>query len=367
MLVSVLSENLSKKISFLNHAISSRAQLPILSNFLIEAKDNKLILSATDLEIGIIVSFAANVEKEGSAVIPARNFLDLVTNIGNKKITLELVDGVVKLKGDRVKASFPTVPAEDFPKIYESKGDHFLKLSKKDIETFFLRTAFSVSIDSSRVSLTGLLFETQKEGLVLVSTDQYRLSMQKTPLTAKEELEKPIIVPGRVIKEVMSMKDEGEVDFYISKDSNQIVVSQEDVVLVGRIIDEDFPPYGKIIPAELATKTEFNREELLNAVKICSVFARETANVVKLSLEKDKIIVSANTPAAGEDSVEVDAKITGEANEIAFNAKYLIDVLSVLVEDDLTFEMNGPLNSGVFRIVKDASYLHLIMPIKVQE
>ena len=122
MLVSVLSENLSKKISFLNHAISSRAQLPILSNFLIEAKDNKLILSATDLEIGIIISFAANVEKEGNAVIPARNFLDLVSNIGNKKITLELAEGTLKLKGDRVKASFPTVPAEDFPKIYESKG-----------------------------------------------------------------------------------------------------------------------------------------------------------------------------------------------------------------------------------------------------
>ena len=113
-------------------------------------------------------------------------------------------------------------------------------------------------------------------------------------------------------------------------------------------------------------KLNLNRDELLNAIKICSVFARETANIIKLTIKKDKIIVSANSPSVGEDNVEIEAKISGEENEIAFNAKYLLDILSAVDKEELIFEMTGPLNPGVFKIRNDDSFLHLIMPIRVQ-
>lgn len=367
MLVSLLSDNLSKKISFINHAVSSRPQLPILSNLLLEAKNGSLVISATDLEIGIITSVPASVEKEGKVTIPARNFVDLLSNIGSKKITLEKEGSVLKLKGEKVKASFPTSPPEEFPNLYTQKGVKYLTLIKEDVEKFIARISFCAAMDSGRPALSGILFEGSKTGINLVSTDSYRLSYQKTPLKADKDLQKPVVIPARIIREMVFLKDDGDLDFFVSSESNQIVISQGETILVGRLIDAEYPPYGKIIPTDFGTKTQFSREDLLSAIKICSVFARETANIIKLSVEKEKIVVSANDSVAGDDQVEVDAKTTGENNEIAFNAKYLVDVLSTLSEEELTFEMNGPLNPGVFRIKDDPSFLHLIMPIRVQE
>ena len=162
-------------------------------------------------------------------------------------------------------------------------------------------------------------------------------------------------------------EDEDQINFFISDESNQVLVFLGETIMVGRLIDAEYPSYSKIIPTEFNTKANFQREEMLNAIKICSVFARETANIIKISIGKNKIVISANSPSVGEDTVEVEAKTTGEENEIAFNAKYVVDVLSALSAENMIFEMNGPLNPGVFKIEEDNSFLHLIMPIRVQE
>ena len=308
MLVTFLSENLQKTISFLNHAVSLRNQLPILSNFLIQAKNGKLILSATDLEIGIVSEVSANIEKEGEATVPAKSFYDFISSVGSQKLTLESRETELTLKGGRIKASFPVSAAEDFPKLFEKRGEKLLELEKKDIDKYVGRVSFAAAIDSLRPALSGVLIESAKDGLLFVTTDQYRLSYQKTSLKTTGELKKPIVVPARLVKELMFLK----------------------------------------------------------AIKICSIFARETANIVRFSIEKEKVTVSANSPSVGEDTVEVDAKTTGEENEIAFNAKYLLDVLSVLDDEEVIFEMNGPLNPGIFRIPEDKNFFHLVMPIRVQ-
>jgi len=367
MKITFLSGNLQGKISFLNHAVSTRGQLPILSNFLLQAKNGKLTISATDLEIGISASIPVNVETEGEVTIPAKNFTDLLTNMANQKITLSLEGETLNLTGEKVKASFQTMPAEDFPKLYEEKGDEIISTKKSDIEEYIQRTAFSAAIDSSRPALSGVLLDKDKDEVLLVATDGYRLSLQKNVFKASEGLTKPLVVPARIIKELLSIKEDGDmVKIFVSEKNNQILFLQNETVLVGRLIDAEYPDYEKIIPTEFSTKVEVERERLYNAIKICSVFARETANIIKFSIEKNKIIVSANSPSVGEDAVDVDATLTGESNEIAFNAKYLLDALSAINDEFLIFEMNGPLNSGVFRIKGDNSFLHLIMPIRVQ-
>ncbi len=367
MKVTFLSENLQKKISFLNHAVSVRGQLPILSNFLLEAKGGKLYISATDLEIGISTSIPVNVEKEGKITVPAKNFSDLLLNLGNQKITLTQEGEALKLTGEKIKASFQTMPAEDFPKLYEEKGEELTEIKKEDIEEYFQKVVFSAASESTRPALSGILIEKDKDKVTLVATDGYRLSLQKNVFGTKEKLEKALVVPSRIIRELMLIKEEsGGIKIYVSGKNNQILFSQGETILVGRLIEAEYPEYEKIIPADFSTKAEVNREELLNAIKICSVFARETANIIKLSIEKNKIVVSANSPSVGEDSVDVEAKVTGEENEIAFNAKYLLDALSAIDKEELVFEMTGPLNPGVFKIKEDNSFLHLIMPIRVQ-
>jgi DNA polymerase-3 subunit beta len=367
MKLTFLSDNLQKKISFLNHAISLRGQLPILSNFLLEAKKGKLTISATDLEIGISSSIIVNIETEGRITIPAKNFSDLLTNLGSQKITLSLDKETLTLKGEKITASFQTIPADDFPKLYEEKGEELTSFKKPEIEEYILRVVFAAAQDSSRPALSGILFDEEKNSVTLVSTDGVRLSLQNSVFKTKEELKKPIIVPARIIKELLAIKeDEDSVRVFVSEENNQILFAQGETTLVGRLIGAEYPDYQKIIPQNFDTKVNLSRDELLNAIKICSVFAREAANIIKFTITKEKMIVSANSPAVGEDNVEVEVKTTGEENEIAFNAKYLLDILTAIDKEDLVFEMTGPLNPGVFKIKDDEKFLHLIMPIRVQ-
>jgi DNA polymerase-3 subunit beta len=367
MKVTFLSDNLQRKIAFLNHAVSLRGQLPILSNFLLEAKNGKLIISATDLEIGISSSIAVNIEKEGRITIPAKNFSDLLTNLGSQKITLTLDGETLILKGEKINASFQTIPADDFPKLYEEKGEELVTLKKTEIEENMQRVVFAAALDSNRPALSGILLDEDKKTITVVATDGVRLSLQRNVFKTKEGLKKPIVVPARIIRELLTIKeDEDAVKVFISEENNQILFAQGETTLVGRLIGAEYPDYQKIIPQRFDTKTNFNRDELLNAIKICSVFARETANIIKFTIKKEKMIVSANSPAVGEDNVEVEAKTNGEENEIAFNAKYLLDILTAVNKEDLVFEMTGPLNPGVFKIKDDETFLHLIMPIRVQ-
>jgi len=368
MKVTFLSDNLSKKISFLNHAVSLRGQLPILSNFLIEAKRGKLILSATDLEIGISSEVSVNVEEEGKITIPAKNFSDLLQNLENQKITIFLEGNTLNLKGEKIKASFQTMPSEDFPKLYEEKGEEILSIKKQEIENYLSRVVFSAAIsDSSRPALSGVLLDKDKNEVLLVATDGHRLSLQKNVFKTKEELKKPLVVPSRVIRELTLIKEEDDLlKIFVAEKNNQILFSMGETILVGRLIDDIYPEYEKIIPTDFSTKLEASKEEVEKAIKICSIFARETANIVKFSIGKNKLTISANAPSVGEDAVEVTAITSGEENEIAFNAKYLLDVLGAIDKNELIFEMNGPLNPGVFKIKEDNSFLHLIMPIRVE-
>jgi DNA polymerase-3 subunit beta len=367
MKIIFLSGNLQKKIAFLNHAVSSRGQLPILSNFLLEAKKGKLFISATDLEIGISSSISVNVEKEGSITVPAKNFSDLLSNLGDQKITLTLEGETLKLTGEKIKATFQTMPTEEFPKLYEEKGEEFISIKKSQIEEYISRVVFSAAQESSRPVLSGVLLDKEKNEVVMIATDGYRLSLQKNVFKTKEELGKPLVIPSRIIKELLSFREEDDLlKIYVSEKNSQVLFTLGETTLVGRLIEGEFPEYQKIIPTDFSTKVSFAKEELLNAIKICSVFARETANIIKLTVEKNKIIVSANSPSVGEDIVEVEAKTEGEENEIAFNAKYVLDLLTALEKEDLVFEMTGPLNPGVFKIKEDNTFLHLIMPIRVQ-
>ena len=367
MKLTFLSDNLQRKISFLNHAVSSRGQLPILSNFLLEAKNGKLTISATDLEIGISSNIAVNIETEGRITIPAKNFSDLLSNLGSQKLTLSLDKETLTLKGEKINASFQTMPAEDFPKLYEEKGEELVTLKRSEIEENILRVVFAAAQDSGRPALSGILFDEDKNSITLVSTDGVRLSLQRNVFKAKAGLRKPIVVPARIIRELLSIKeDEDSIRVFVSEENNQILFAQGETTLVGRLIGAEYPDYQKIIPQSFDTKIDIGRDELLNAIKICSVFARETANIIKFTIKKEKIIVSANSPSVGEDNVEVEAKTSGEENEIAFNAKYLLDVLAAVNKEDLVFEMTGPLNPGVFKIKNDETFLHLIMPIRVQ-
>lgn len=368
MKATFLTENLQKILTFLNHAVSGNSQLEILSTFLIIAEKGRLYINATDLEIGISSSIPANIEKEGNVCVPAKTFFDLISNISEEKISIETEGQSLVLKGKKIKMVFQTQPHEEFPALYEEKGEEVAVFKKETVLADFNKVVFAASQDSSRPALSGVLIKKEKDGFLMVATDGYRLSLKNNIVikTKKGEGVDGLLLSARVIRELASIKQDEDISLFVSNKNNQAVFVQGETTLVGRLIEAEYPNYEKIIPTDFGTKAEFDKNEMQKAIKLCSVFARETANIIKISLKKDKIIVSANTPSSGENTVEVDAKIAGEENEIAFNARYLLDLFSNIEDEDMSFEMAGPLNPGVFKITGDNSFLHLIMPIRVQ-
>ena len=372
MKISLLSENLQKKLIFLNHAISSRTQLPVLSNFLIEANKKGVFISATDLEIGILAEVPAKIEEGGSVLVPAKTLSEFLSALPLGKITLEDKPEGLVLLGDKTSVLFQT-SKEEFPKLYEKKAEESIVLKKEDLDKDFSKVVFASSQDVGRPVLSGVLVrEDGDSGLLLVATDGYRLSLKKNALKGIKKKEKKIslILPSRLIREAVLMsKDMGgeDIEVCVSGENNQVLFFQNDTTLVGRSIEGEFPAFEKIIPQDFSARVLFEKEALQKAVKACYVFARETAGIVKLSLGKGKITVSANAPSLGKNTIEVDAKTEGEENEIAFNARYLLDFFAHVEENNLSFEMMGPLSPGVFKIAGDSSFLHLIMPIRVAQ
>lgn len=371
MKVTISTDILQRSLAFVNHAISTRSQLAILTNILLDAREGKIRCSATDLEIGIEAQLPATVHEEGTTTVPAKTFLELINSLPLEQVTIETIDGSLIVTSKKTKSSFQTTPASEFPKLYEERGDLMITMDTAVMRRDFGSVVFSASQDTTRPALSGVLVQKEENGLLLVATDGYRLSLKHHQYTDKETVigasEERMIVPARVFREVLSSREQGEtVAVYASREKNQILFQLHDALLIGRLIEAEFPPYGKIIPSDFSARTFFDREELQKAVKICSIFARDAANIIKLSLKKDKIIVSSHTQSVGENTVEVDAALHGEENEIAFNARYLSDLLSNIGAEDMSFEMTGPLNPGVFKLKDDESYLHLIMPIRVQ-
>jgi len=367
MKIILLTQNLQQKLTFLNKAISTKNQLPILLNILIETQKDTIKLSATDLEIGIEVVCPAKIEEEGKTTVPARLFTELITSLTDDSLTMNLMDSKLEISTKRTKSVFQTTSSDEFPRLYESKGEKLAVLSGKDIKNEISSVVFSASQESTRPALSGILVRKESQGFLLVATDGYRLSLRHYKVTESRAENASFIIPARVFRELLSMKkNDSDIVMFISKEQNQVLFEQGDTLLVGRLIEAEFPNFEKIIPSDFSVSVSFDREELLKAVKICSVFARDSANIIKLSLSKETITVSSGSSSIGENMVRVDAKLTGEENEIAFNARYLLDVLGNIDERDLVFDMIGPLNPGVFKIKNDESFLHLIMPIRVQ-
>ena len=374
MKVSLQAELLQKKIANLSHFISPRPQLPILASIHLKTGKDQIILSATDLDSGIETAIPAQVDKEGTIAIPARTFIELINSFSKETITLEATIDMLQITTTSSKSSLPLLPVEEFPKLYEDLGEVFCSLGKTELMKTLDHVLFSASTDAGKPAYSGMLlrFEeaAEKRDFLMVATDGFRLSL--THMQAQGEnpstQTKSLIIPSRLLKEVMTIKEDvPTIDIFTSTNQNQIVFRFAQTLLIGRLVASEYPPFERIIPSDFSTELLCNREELLKAVRICSIFARDSANVIKIAIQKEKVVVSSQGSMSGENHVEVNARVKGEENEIAFNAKYLLDFLANVVVDEIHFEMVGPLNPGVFKLPDDPSYLHIIMPIRLQE
>jgi len=328
------------------------------------------------LEMGVNVWVGGKIEKEGEVTIPAKAIGELVAGLPAGKVDLKLEKTSLTVSSSFSKGVFPTIAATDFPKVSGFPKKANLTISLDLFSQSVAQVAFAAATDEGRPVLTGVLLKSEDKGVSLVATDGYRLSVKKLQATSCK-LEANIIVPARILMEVSRTKgSEGDnkkkekkgaiLEIGLAEKGNQIIFALPDLEFSSRLIEGEFPDFTKIIPTQTTTQIKFDREEFLRAVRIASIFARESANIVKLKTEEGKLKISANSPQVGENESIIEAKVEGEDQEIAFNFRFLLDFLNNVSSDQILLEMTGPLNPGVFKPVGDDSFFHIIMPVRVQ-
>ncbi|MBU0618626.1 DNA polymerase III subunit beta [Patescibacteria group bacterium] len=373
MKLTILQENLLFGLGIASRITATKVQLPILNNVLLTTESGRLKVSATNLEIGVNLWLGAKIEKPGKITIPAKIFLELVNLLPKSQIELEV-------KGEKLMVSCAGqhsvilgINAAEFPQVLSLKGNKKpifkTDLVKEDLNRIIEQVVFAASLDEGRPTLTGVLLNQSGKNWSAVATDGYRLSLA----TVKNKTEvKPgkWLVPARALLEVgrlMGGKQEEGVVMAVSSEGGQIIWGTGEVELVSKLIEGQFPDFNKVIPQEEKTKLELDKQALTSAVKTAAIFARDGANIVRFKVLKTTLEVSANAPELGESLTRLEAEVTGEQGEIAFNSRYLLDFLSAAKQERVEFSFSGPLEPGLFREKGGSNWLHVIMPVRVQE
>lgn len=367
MRVNFLVENVEKLLPVLTRALPNHPQIPILANLLIEAKNNGFFISTTSLEAGIKVKIPAKIEEEGGTTVPGKQFIEALSLIPPDKISLSLEKNSLKISSRGNTVVFQTMPKEDFPSLFDKKGERVEEFPAGELKKNLSKLVFASAADGGRAELGGVLLA-QKDGFMdMVATDGFRLSLRRLEKKRFLSTGESLIVPSKTLSEARDLGEEGGISMYVYKEGNQVLFEKENLVLVGRIIDGEFPSYEKVIPPSFKTKIKIATEEFVQKIRLAAVFARDSANIVKLKASSGKITISSRAPGVGEQEAVLDAEKEGEDTEIAFNIRFLTDLLKNTTEETIIMELSGALDPAVFKMEGDEGFLHIIMPVRLQE
>ncbi len=381
MRISCLQENLAKGLSIVSRAVATRSTLPVLSNVLLATDQGRLKLAATDLELAISCWLGAKVEEDGETTVPARLLTDLVNSLPPERIDMELVvrTQALHLKCARNEADLKIVDASEFPLLPTVDDEHEIALSPETLRQMIGQVTFAAATDESRPILTGVLADFSGDTLTLVAADGFRLSVRSAPLgqTVPEPIS--VVIPARALSELhrISAEEEEPISMTITPSRSQVIFHLQGnagalqgkvfgIDLVSQLIEGRFPDYNQIIPKTHTTRTVLNTGEFLKACRMANIFARSEANIVRLSITPESMTVHATSAEMGDSVSEIDAQMEGEPITIAFNVKYLIDVLSVIDSAQVSLETTTASSPGVIKPVGDDTFIHVIMPMHIR-
>ncbi len=374
MRVSVLQENFHKGLSIVSRAIQSRPSLPILANVMLTTDDARLRLSATNLELGISAWIGAKVETGGSITVPARTLQDLISTLPPERVDLDLDVRTLTLHLSCAgkSANIKGMDAAEFPAMPDFNPEQAIVLKARTFKEMVDQVVFSAAKEDNRPILTGVLMRFEGDVLTLAAADGYRLSVRTTELEFNAGEREPLIVPARTLQElsrVISDEDD-ELQIALPKGRGQAMFSLSNVVMVSQLIEGKFPDYEAIIPRRYETSILAYTDDLLAACRSSEVFAKDSANTARILIEPSgmptvpgRVVVAGQSQEKGDAEAPLDASIEGEAIEVAFNIRYLIDVLSVIREEQVVLETSGPTSPGVVRPAGRDDFIHVIMPM----
>jgi len=361
-------DTLFEAMQVVARAVSGRTTLPILNNVLVDGAEDALRFVATDLELSIEASIPAQVEEDGALTAPARVFTEVVQNLPSADVTLAVDEAnTVALRCQKSEYAIRGLPPEEFSTLPEIEGGIEFAIPQDTMKAVIEQITLAASPDETRPMLTGALLRIADGEMTVVATDTHRLALRK--LTGLEGLpDAPVraIVPARALNELARSlpRDEDE-PVKVQLGERLIQFSVPGLTIASRLIEGEFPNYEKVIPTDFDRKLTAKREELAIALRRALIVAREDANRVVLAAEGDALRISADSQDVGHASEEVPVSLDGAPIEIAFNARYLLDVVNAIAADDIEIELSGPLSPGAVRPLGEADYLYVLMPMQI--
>ncbi len=379
MKISCLQENLSRSLAVVGRAVATRATLPVTQNVLLSVDQSMLKLSATNLEVAITTWTGAMIEEEGAITVPARLLTEFVSSLPNDKIDLEIQPGssVLQLTCDRSKATIHGTDASEFPPIPTVDDGVSAQVDPLVFKSAIARVAFAAATEESRPVLTGVELKVEGERFSLAAADGFRLAVHHGALISPVDTEIKVIIPARTLNELNRLLGDQEepVDIMMTPAKGQVMFrirGRETVEVVSQLLQGAFPNYEQLIPDRHDTRAILDLPALLRAVRTAAIFARDGSNIIRLELVPSnggggKVVISAKSEEVGENQDEVDADtIEGNEGKIAFNSRYLLDVLTVLEKGKVALETTSSSSPGVFRPTDTEDYIHVVMPMFVQ-
>ncbi|HZM64319.1 MAG TPA: DNA polymerase III subunit beta [Candidatus Saccharimonadales bacterium] len=363
MKLQATQENLNKALNNVARVANARGTLPVLANVLLKTVNNRLSVVATNLDIGITQHIGAKVEAEGAITVPARLMQDFISSLPSGVIKIELDEFRLKVSTDQYQSVINGVSAEEFPVMPAINEGQKWAVPTQVFKTSLQQVIIAASNDEARPVLTALYLHTSEGKLFMAATDSYRLA-EKELMSSKEDIS--LLVPVTAMQDLLRIISDTDADeVLVTHDDQQVLFQAGDVELVARLIEGKYPDYQKLIPTDFAVHAVLKRADLLNAAKVSSLFARESAGSITVEVDEEKQELSIRSVASqlGENNAVVPAKVTG-AGSITLNSRYLLDALHAQNSEEASFSFNGKLEPSVVKDPTAGDYTHIIMPLK---
>jgi DNA polymerase III subunit beta len=368
MNLTIAKEQIIHGLQSVQNIVSTRTTLPILSNVLLRAGDNKLELTATDLDVTITCAVEGTVRKKGATTVPVKRFFSIVRELITPEIEIEVDEKFAcSLRSGASFYKSNGLNADEFPPIHEFKENKKIVLPQAKLKSMLKKTSFAISTDESRYVLNGIFISLKEHKMTMVATDGRRLALVDEEVDIPAESQGEFIIPTKAVNELSRLlQDTGEIEIKLGE--NQVAFTLKDeknfsILIISKLVEGNYPNYRQVIPSETKERIALPREEFLAALRRAQIMTSDKANSVRISLTRNNLAITANSPDVGEarESLAVDYK--GKDMAIAFNPAYMIEPLSSLADEEVYLEVIDELSPGVLKI--NGPFLYVVMPMRL--
>jgi DNA polymerase-3 subunit beta len=356
-------EVFQEAINTVQRAASTKTTYPILEGILIKAVDNKVILTATDLDFGIETYIEANVHQTGATVLNSKLFGEFIRKLPNDTITFKMEDNNVYITCKNSEFVIIGNNPDEFPKLPAINENAMYEISQDVLRNMIRQTIFAIAQDETRPVLTGVLFEVKDNVLSFVALDGYRLSLKKYNMDNSTNIS--AVIPGKTLNEISKILEPTDETVKITFTPNHILFNLGNTRIISRLLEGEFINYRQIIPDEYRLRVRVNTNELSNSIERASLLAREgKTNLIKFEIKDEKMIITSNSQM-GKVYEEVNIFLEGEGIKIAFNSKYFLDVLRIIDSEEIYLEFSSSVSPCIVKKVDDDDFIYLVLPVRL--